>query len=172
MTTLAPKQLGRHYFGFNSKDNGGESISLTTIIREEEPRIEQELSLNSYCNSAFIKLHRDTISSDVLRQVANELDKKWIEINAKAAKEGKPTETLLGCHSAQLAPNITLETKYFDNGDSCHGLPHGVFTNQEILVNQGNIKAGFNLSGASVDASILRKLANELDHFIASTSAI
>lgn len=181
MTITAAKQLGRHCFGFNTKDNGGEAITLTTIIREEEPRksdrppnttcIEQEICLNSYCNGAFIKLSQNIISPDTLRQIANELDKKWIEINAKAMKEALPSDSLLGWHSARLACGITLETKYFDNGDSAHGLPHGVFTNQQILVDQGDIKSGFNLSGASIDANILRKLANELDHFITSTLA-
>lgn len=182
ITLPKPKQLGRHCFVLNGKDNGGEAISLTTTIWEEEPRkpdrppngtrMEQELGLMSYCNSAFIKLTGATISADTLRQVANELDRKWIEINAKAMKEGLPTETLLGWHSARLTYGVTLETKYFDNGDSAHGLTHGVFTNQRILVDQGDITSGFQLSGASIDANILRKLANELDHFIASTPAI
>jgi hypothetical protein len=174
MTTTLPKskQLGIHQFGFGG-NGGGEALSLITTIYDvgggESARIKQELALQSYCNSAHFKLI-SCISTDTLRQVANDLDKNWVLVNAKAAQEKPPAETVLEKHYAILTPddNLTLETTYFDNGDSAHGLPHGVFTNQRLVLGQ----AHFLLCGTSIDAATLRKLANELDHFIASTVAI
>jgi hypothetical protein len=145
MTTTLPKskQLGMHQFGF-SGNGGGEVFSLITTIYDvgggESARIKQELALQSYCNSAHFKL-TSCISTDTLRQVANDLDKNWVLVNAKAAREKPPAETVL---------------------------EKGVFTNQRLILGQ----AHFLLCGTSIDAATFRTLANELDHFIASTLAI
>ncbi len=58
---------------------------------------------------------------------------------------------------------LILETQYIDNGDSAHGLPDGVFTNQTLtLMSYGN-SAIFNLCGDSLNPENLRELADQLE---------
>ena len=84
------KSLGKHVFVFNIKDNGGESLSLSTehfwngdgkkdcsdAGRTPDYGIytNQELTLQSYCNSASFELVGVQITPEILRQLANELD--------------------------------------------------------------------------------------------------
>lgn len=90
---IRDQELSKHVFVFNEKDNGGESLSLTTrfisngdeITEKEGIYVNQELSLQSYCNSASFNLCGCTITPESLRQLANELEKEKNKILAKAA---------------------------------------------------------------------------------------
>lgn len=81
--------LGKHFFVFNKKDNGGEQLCLATnICSNGDPfpdgiYLEQELTLQSYCNSASFSLLGAPITSNQLRKLADELDQKIFEIKAK-----------------------------------------------------------------------------------------
>ena len=72
--------LNKHSFLFNKNDNGGESLILTTqFFSNGDPGPDgiycnQELVLNSYCNSASFNLYSTMITPELLRQLANELD--------------------------------------------------------------------------------------------------
>lgn len=80
------KQVGNHVFVFNPQDNGGEQLILRTRLFDNgngEIYINQEMSLQSYCNEASIRLYGASITSDALRRLANELD----EVLAKAKGE-------------------------------------------------------------------------------------
>ena len=171
MTITKPKLLGQHHFTFNGTDNGGEGIQISTYLRDEGgfTSTKQDLTLMSYCNSAHLNL-TSCISTDTLRQVANDLEKNYILANAKALREKPPAETILEKHSVVLTPDdkLTLETTYVENGDAASAISPSVYTNQRLILGQ----ASFNLVGASINADVLRKLANELDQFIASTLAI
>ena len=78
-----PKPISIHSFCFNPIDNGGEALTLTTrFFPNGDPGVvftNQELSLQSYCNSASLNLHGASITPDMLRQLANELEKAQIE---------------------------------------------------------------------------------------------
>jgi len=67
-----------HSFNFNPHDNGGESLTLTTkFIANGEPGgifLNQELTLQSYCNAATLALYGVTITPHILRELANELE--------------------------------------------------------------------------------------------------
>lgn len=167
----APQLLGRHYFCFNDHDNGGESFGLETKIWNKYGMLypEQEFSLNSYCNGSHFKLNGEVITTDQLRQLANELDKKWATLISR--KEVKRQDTLLATHTFTfiLAPHeppdegdntLSLITEYFDNGD---GAPKGIYSNQKLVMQSYGNTASFNLCGTSISADHLRKLANELD---------
>lgn len=70
-------------FVFNPEDNGGESLTLTTQFFNNgdpgEVYMNQELSLQSYCNSASINLVGVQVTPDSLRELANLLDKALVE---------------------------------------------------------------------------------------------
>jgi len=74
------KLLDKHVFIFNPKDNGGEQLVLTTEFYDNGDGIpegvytSQQLSLQSYCNSANFELMGCSITSEILRKLANELD--------------------------------------------------------------------------------------------------
>jgi hypothetical protein len=74
------KELETHVFVFNPGDNGGESLRLTTKVFSNGDEVEpglytnQELTLQSYSNSASIQLFGVAITPDNLRRLANELD--------------------------------------------------------------------------------------------------
>jgi hypothetical protein len=76
---MKDRTAARHVFNFNSRDNGGESLLLTTeFISNGDPGeyyLQQKLTLNSYCNCASIELLGATLNPDNLRQLANELEK-------------------------------------------------------------------------------------------------
>jgi hypothetical protein len=58
---------------------------------------------------------------------------------------------------------LTLKIKYYDNGDAAHGLPDGIFMNQELtLMSYGN-SVSFNLCSAVFTAENLRELANLIE---------
>lgn len=71
--------LKQHAFVFNEPENGGERLSLTTkFFPNGDPGgifTNQELTLQSYCNSATMNLVGATFTPDLLRQLANELDR-------------------------------------------------------------------------------------------------
>lgn len=175
MTTVKsiPNQLlGRHYFCFNSHDNGGESFGLETKVWNKSGMLytEQEFSLNSYCNSCQFKLNGETITNNQLRQLANELDKSRAAlVNKKTA--GGQQDTLLGTHkfTFTLSPGddntLSLTTDYFDNDD---GVPAGIYTNQRLTMQSYGNTASFFLCGTSISSEQLRKLANELDAMMAT----
>jgi hypothetical protein len=75
-----------HSFNFNPHDNGGESLILTTkFIANGDPGglfLNQEMTLQSYCNSATIALYGATITPHILRELANQLESAFL-----AAKE-------------------------------------------------------------------------------------
>lgn len=78
------KTLSEHAFVFNKYDNGGESLSLTTkFIANGDPitdkdgiYLNQELSLQSYCNAATFKLCGALFTPENLRNLANELERE------------------------------------------------------------------------------------------------
>lgn len=84
--------LERHVFIFNDKDNGGEQVSFVTDIRHngdpEGVYYDQEISLQSYCNTATIHLLGAAISPDMLRKLANELDAATIRAKQKTLEKG------------------------------------------------------------------------------------
>lgn len=81
---IRDKVLLRKCFVFNDKDNGGESLSLTTTYIDNGDDvtekcdgiyINQELTLQSYSNSATFNLCGAFLTPENLRELANELDK-------------------------------------------------------------------------------------------------
>lgn len=80
--------LGTHNFTFNPQDNSGEGLTLkTTFISNGDPGevfTNQEITLNSYCNSASISLCGIAITPENLRQLANELDAIRVAAQQKA----------------------------------------------------------------------------------------
>lgn len=83
--------VGKNVFCFNPKDNGGEQLYLTTtfIANGDENGVfmNQELTLQSYCNSASFTLHGSTMTPDLLRELANQLDTELAKSKAKTQKE-------------------------------------------------------------------------------------
>ena len=81
---MPEKLLDRHVFVFNPRDNGGEQLMLVTEIYDNGDAAVvglpggiytyQNLSLQSYCNSASIALGGANMTPENLRQLANELD--------------------------------------------------------------------------------------------------
>ena len=76
----------RHVFTFNPDSNGGEQLHLTTFV--EAGWLNQELSLNSYGNTASFNLGF-FMNPGQLRQLANELDKFLIENKGAIGEELK-----------------------------------------------------------------------------------
>lgn len=78
-----------HIFVFNPEDNGGQSLTLSTIKHTDSRYPEdifftQELELQSYGNSATFKFS-ELLTPEKLRQLANELEvKKRAEIPNKS----------------------------------------------------------------------------------------
>ena len=77
---------------------------------------------------------------------------------------------LLGTHIFDFTKGerlpLTLKTLAYDNGDSAHGLPQGIYFNQELTLQADCNSAKFELFGAIITPKILRDLANQLDEFI------
>jgi hypothetical protein len=65
-------------FCFNNEDNGGESLILTTeMFSNGDPEgiyYNQELSLQSYCNSASFNLVGAVLTAKTLRMLADQLE--------------------------------------------------------------------------------------------------
>ena len=73
------KPVDEHIFVFNGTENGGEQLILKTKIYDNGDDnnnifLIQELELNSYSNSVSFNLS-GLLTPDVLRKLANELDK-------------------------------------------------------------------------------------------------
>jgi hypothetical protein len=74
--------LATHVYNFSPNENGGESLLLITkfiangdpITKNEGVYLNQELTLNSYGNSATITLCGTNLSPKKLRKLANELE--------------------------------------------------------------------------------------------------
>lgn len=74
--------LHRHNFVFNPKDNGGESLSLSTEFRfngdideNDQYYVNHTLTLQSYNNEASFHLFGIVITPATLRKLADELEK-------------------------------------------------------------------------------------------------
>lgn len=78
MSVVANNLLKKHTFCFNKNDNGGESLVLSTkMFSNGDPDgvyYEQEISLQSYCNSATLHLVGASITPALLRKLADELE--------------------------------------------------------------------------------------------------
>ncbi len=77
------QEVAVHTFVFNGNDNSGEQLSLTTrFIDNGDLRdniyLNQELTLQSYCNSVTIFLAGVSVTPDALRQLANEMERELI----------------------------------------------------------------------------------------------
>lgn len=76
MSTNNPDEI--HYFIINPDDNGGESLSLKTKYyldrKYREVTYNQELTLQSYCNSATFTLCGVVLTPEILRKLADELE--------------------------------------------------------------------------------------------------
>lgn len=72
---MSDKIIKRHSFIINPKDNGGEQVIITTdfISNGEGIYTSQEISLQSYCNSASIKLLGAQITPEILTNLAYQL---------------------------------------------------------------------------------------------------
>lgn len=81
------QKMGRHVFAFNPKDNGGEQLILVTdFIANGDPDgvfMNQEIGLNSYCNSASFNLCGAVLSPETLRELANQLESEMIKARLK-----------------------------------------------------------------------------------------
>ena len=87
------RELGNVVMSLNPKENGGEQVFITVKYYdngdgENGIYTTGEITLNSYCNSATITCSGG-ISSSMLRELANELDKKLIEVKMNLQKENE-----------------------------------------------------------------------------------
>jgi hypothetical protein len=75
------KRLHSHSFNFSPKQNGGESLILTTIFYDNGDKDDssiytnQSITLQSYENSASINLSGIQITPEILRELADQLEK-------------------------------------------------------------------------------------------------
>jgi aminopeptidase C len=61
---------------FNPQDNGGEFLFLSALVEQDgtdEPFVTQEITLNSYCNSATFQINC-YLTPEKLRDCANKLE--------------------------------------------------------------------------------------------------
>lgn len=88
---MTDKLLKIHTFVFNKQDNGGEGLLLSTKFYNNgdgEIYTNQDLTLQSYCNAASFNLAGAPITADLLRQLANELDRAETEAMREIGKKG------------------------------------------------------------------------------------
>lgn len=75
---MSDKLLAKHQFVFNKHDGGGEALWLTTkVYSNGDPGgiyLNQDLVLQSYCNSATFNLVGAQVTPELLRELANQLD--------------------------------------------------------------------------------------------------
>ena len=75
---MTDKLLKKHVFCFNEDANGGEALTLQTSFFEDKENEHiycvQELSLQSYGNSASFQLVGAAITPELLRKLADELE--------------------------------------------------------------------------------------------------
>ncbi len=111
---MSDKQISKHVFTFNEHDNGGESLTLKTNTIWNGDRdgiyLNQELSLQSYCNSASFNLWGATITPESLRKLADELENL---INESKEIANNMIETLK-CSCGKLAHNMDSVQIYDD----------------------------------------------------------
>lgn len=93
---LTDRILHTLLFTFNGQDNGGEALSLATRflhngdLGPQGMYVNQEITLQSYCNCAKIQLFGAPVDSAMLRKLADELDRaKIVAENVKAALEAE-----------------------------------------------------------------------------------
>jgi len=72
------KILNRHVFNFSPEKNGGEVLTLTSTYHkfDADPGVfvSQEITLESYGNSASFNLYGISLTPKALRQLADELE--------------------------------------------------------------------------------------------------
>lgn len=77
-------QQRQHVFVFNPGNNGGEQLLLVTRFCESKEAsgifLDQELSLESYGNSASFYLARAVFTPDKLRELANQLENELAQM--------------------------------------------------------------------------------------------
>lgn len=93
-------EVAQHVFSFNPHDNGGEQLTLVSHIidngdvaaglPEAGVFLNQELSLQSYGNSASFLLFVSALEPDSLRKLADELEIAMIKARAKIQAKVKP----------------------------------------------------------------------------------
>ena len=93
-------EVARHVFSFNPRDNGGEQLTLVSHIIDNGdvaagiPKagvfLNQELSLQSYGNSASFLFFGASLDPGSLRKLANELEAAMIQAEAKIEAKAKP----------------------------------------------------------------------------------
>ena len=71
--------LKKIHFVVNPHDNGGEQIIITTEFHDNGDRkdniyMQQEITMQSYCNSASISLFGAILSPERLRKMADEIE--------------------------------------------------------------------------------------------------
>lgn len=77
---MKDKLLGRHTFCFNDKDNSGEGLFVKTEIYDNGDGLpdgiyfNQEVTLQSYSNSASFHLCSALFTPELLRKYADELE--------------------------------------------------------------------------------------------------
>ena len=79
---MKEKVLTTHVFNFSPESNDGESLTLTTefitngdtVTEKESIFLNQQLTLQSYGNSATFNLCGINLNSTTLRELANQLD--------------------------------------------------------------------------------------------------
>lgn len=86
---MAEKHLHKHVFCFDPANRGGGALLLKTYFinngdeNDNSVFMNQELTLNSYCNSATFNLYGTLLTPETLRKLANELESEMIEAKAK-----------------------------------------------------------------------------------------
>jgi hypothetical protein len=93
-------EVARHVFSFNPGDNGGGQLTLVSHIIDNGdvaagiPKagvfLNQELSLQSYGNSASFLLFGASLTPNDLRRLANELEGAMVQAQAKIQARVKP----------------------------------------------------------------------------------
>lgn len=86
------KKLATHVFDLTPSQNSGEGLTLTTKIYDNGDAaaglpggiyMNQELTLNSYCNSATFNLVGAQLTPALLRKLADELAQAHVEARCK-----------------------------------------------------------------------------------------
>ena len=68
-------KIGTHSFTFNESTNSGEGLTLhTEILFGDDVYLNQELTLQSYGNHATFGLYGATLTPEILRKLADELE--------------------------------------------------------------------------------------------------
>jgi hypothetical protein len=65
----------KHIFEIGPHVNGGENITIVSQI-EDGNIVEQTIEIMAYGNSAQLNLSRNILTPDILRELANQLEKE------------------------------------------------------------------------------------------------